>query len=257
MNAAEDGFDGLKSRYLAYVDTFRAPDGRLGEMLELKLQHTMRVVENATLIADGERFDAECRRAALAAALLHDTGRYEQLTKYDTFNDAESIDHAVLSHSLVKRFGWVDGRADCDAVLAAVLYHNRKEIPNGLDRVTETASHTVRDADKLDIFRVLEERVATTDWRSDARAFWNLKAGEPPSPAVIDAIRAGQSVDYSKIKTLADFVLIQVGWMISGLRYGVSRRICAERGHLAFRRRFLREIGGGAEADAICDLAEQ
>ena len=97
MNAAEDGFDGLKSRYLAYVDTFRAPDGRLGEMLELKLQHTMRVVENATLIADGERFDAECRRAALAAALLHDTGRYEQLTKYDTFNDAESIDHAVLS----------------------------------------------------------------------------------------------------------------------------------------------------------------
>ena len=142
-------------------------------------------------------------------------------------------------------------------MLAAVLYHNRKEIPNGLDRVTETASHTVRDADKLDIFRVLEERVATTDWRSDARAFWNLKAGEPPSPAVIDAIRAGQSVDYSKIKTLADFVLIQVGWMISGLRYGVSRRICAERGHLAFRRRFLREIGGGAEADAICDLAEQ
>lgn len=247
-------FDGLKGRYLAYVDTFRGADGRLGEMLELKLAHTMRVVENARLIADGEGFDAQCRRAALAAALLHDTGRYEQLVRYDTFNDAESIDHAALSHDIVRRSGWVAGRADADAILAAVLYHNRREVPPNLDRVTEAAAHAVRDADKLDIFRVLEERVETTDWRTDSRAFWNLKAGVPASPDVVEAIKHRRSVDYSAIRTLADFVLIQVGWMICGFRYAVTRRLCAERGHLEFRRRFLREIGAGPAADAVCDL---
>ncbi len=257
MSAADDGFEALKARYLAYVDTFRGPDGRLGEMLELKLAHTMRVVDNATRIADGEGFDSERRSATIAAALLHDTGRYEQLVKYDTFNDADSIDHAALSHDIVARLGWVVGRPDAEAVLAAVLYHNRKEVPEGLDPLTEAASHAVRDADKLDIFRVLEERVATTDWRRDAKAFWNLKAGLPPSPAVVAAIRGGRSVDYSEIRTLSDFVLIQVGWMICGLHYRVSRRLCAERGHLAFRRRFLDEIGGGAEAEELCDRAER
>ena len=247
----------LTKKYNAYVDTFRDGTGRLGEMLELKLEHTRRVVANAESIADGEGFDGRCRRASLSAALLHDTGRYEQLTKYNTFNDAESVDHAVLSHELVKKFGWLDGQDDADAILMAVLYHNRRELPSELDPLTEAVAKTVRDADKLDIFLVLEERVAKTDWRKDSRAFWNLKPLVAPNPPVVEAILAQKSVDYADIRSLSDFVLIQVGWMISGLAFATSRKICAERGHLAFRRRFLREIGGGEAAERVCEFAEE
>ena len=246
----------LKKSYDAYVDTFCGADGKLPEMMQLKRTHTAFVVRNAEEIAKGEGFSAEDRAAALAAALLHDTGRYEQLRRFNTFRDSDSVDHAVFGHDIVKERGWLADAepAFADAVLKAVLYHNRRDLPDGMDHLTEIAAHTVRDADKLDIFRVLERQVATTDWRRDSTAFWNLPVSAPPNPAVVEAIRDSRPVDYQNIKTLADFVLIQVGWMRDGLVYGTSRRLCAERGHLDFRRDFLHQLTDDPAVDELCDF---
>ena len=232
----------LKELYDAYVDTFRGADGELPPMMELKRVHTAHVVENARAIAADEGFDATTARACEVAALLHDTGRYEQL---------------VFSHDIVVEKGWLDGDPQREAILTAVLVHNRRDVPADLDPLTEATVHTVRDADKLDIFRVLEHQIATTDWRHDDTAFWNLPILAAPNPAVVEAIRAGRPVDYQNIKTLADFVLIQVGWMICGLRYATSRRLCAERGHLAFRRDFLHQLTDDPAVDELCELASR
>lgn len=247
----------LSGLYDAYVDTYRGQNGVLPPMMQLKLVHTRKVVEAACAIAKGEGFDAPTARACEAAALLHDTGRYEQLRVYNTFRDSDSVDHAVFSHDIVKEKGWLDGWEDKDAILAAVLYHNCREIPEGLDPLTLACSRTVRDADKLDIFRVLEDQIATTDWRHDAKAFWNLPTTAAPNPVVAEAIREGRPVDYQNIKSLADFVLIQVGWMVSGLEYATSRRLCAARGHLAYRRHFLHQLTDAPVVDELCDLAEK
>lgn len=246
----------LTERYNSYVDTYRDAGGALPEMMELKLVHTMNVVDAARRIAAGEGFDARTALACEAAALLHDTGRYEQLRLYNTFRDADSVDHAVFSHDIVKAKGWLDSWELKVAVLTAVLVHNRRDIPGEtMDALTLACSKTVRDADKLDIFRVLEERVASTDWRNDTKAFWNLKTDAAPSAEVVEAIRLRRPVDYQHIKCLADFVLIQVGWMISGLEYATTRRLCAERGHLEFRRRFLKELTDAPVIDELCNLA--
>ncbi len=244
----------LTELYDAYVDTFRGADGELPPMMELKRVHTAHVVANARAIASGEGFDGETARACDAAALLHDTGRYEQLRRYNTFRDSDSVDHAVFSHDIVVEKGWLDGDPQREAILTAVLVHNRRDVPEGLAPLAEAAVHTVRDADKLDIFRVLEHQIATTDWRHNCEAFWNLPTRAAPNSAVVEAIRAGRPVDYQNIKTLADFVLIQVGWMRSGLRYATSRRLCAERGHLAFRRNFLHELTEDPVVDELCDF---
>jgi hypothetical protein len=250
-------FPRVLAAYDAYVDGYRDAGGALPEMMRLKREHTRHVVDLSRAIAAGEGFDAPTARACEVAALLHDTGRYEQLRRYDTFRDSESVDHAVLSHAIVREKGWLDGYADRDAVLEAVLLHNRRDVPDVFaDARTGAAVRTVRDADKLDIFRVLEERVTETDWRSDARAFWNLATDRPPNPDVVDAILARRPVDYQSIASLCDFVLIQVGWMASGLSYATSRRLCAARGHLAFRRRFLRSLTDSPDIDTLCDFAE-
>ena len=251
--------DDLLKLYDEYVDGYRGADGKLPVMMRLKRIHTGFVVKNAELIADGEGFDATTREAALAAALLHDTGRYEQLKLYNTFRDSDSVDHAVFSHNIVKEKGWLEAvfsdAKTRDAILKAILYHNRRDVPDGLDAFTEACSHTVRDADKLDIFRVLEDQVAHTDWRNDSRAFWNLAISEPPNPTVLDCIERRLPVDYQHIKSLSDFVLIQIGWMISGLHYATSRRLCRERGHLEFRRNFLHELTDDPSIDKVCDIA--
>ena len=255
--------DELTRLYDSYVDTYRGADGALPEMMELKREHTRFVVENAAAIADGEGFSPDERELALAAALLHDTGRYEQLRRYNTFRDSDSVDHAVFSHDIVKERGWLDpverrggggGGGWREVVLKAVLYHNRREIPDGLDPLTELVSHTVRDADKLDIFRVLERQLALADGHEDKKAFWNLPFNGPLSAEVADSIERRRPVDYQNIKSLADFVMIQVGWMVSGLHFATTRRICRERGHLAYRRAFLHKIVDSPAVDRICDL---
>ena len=268
----------LTKLYDEYVDTYREADGELPVMMRLKRVHTGFVVQNAEAIADGEGFSAEEREVALAAALLHDTGRYEQLKRYNTFKDSDSIDHAVFSHDIVVEKGWLDlvlgkakeegqGKQWKDSILKAVLYHNRRDLPKEINnplfasnlrlRLTSVASHTVRDADKLDIFRVLEDQVEHTDWKGDSRAFWNLAVSAPPNPAVVECIKKGQPVDYQNIKSLSDFVLIQVGWMISGLHFATARRLCRERNHLAYRRNFLHQLTDSPAIDRVCDIAER
>ena len=269
--------DELTALYDAYVDTYREADGELPVMMRLKRTHTAFVVKNAELIADGEGFSDEEREVALAAALLHDTGRYEQLKRYNTFRDSDSVDHAVFSHDIVKEKGWLDaveevkvkgeGEQWKDSVLKAVLYHNRRDLPKEIENpsftftshlhLTSIAAHTVRDADKLDIFRVLEDRVENTDWKSDTRAFWNLAVNDPPNPVVVECIEKGQPLDYQNIKSLSDFVLIQVGWMISGLHFATARRLCRERNHLAFRRDFLHQLTNSPAIDRVCGIAER
>ena len=263
----------LTRLYDAYVDAYREADGKLPAMMQLKRTHTAFVVKNAGLIADGEGFSSEERDVSLAAALLHDTGRYEQLRRYNTFRDSESVDHAVFSHDIVKAKGWLDqvkgvkggGEQWKDSVLKAVLYHNRRDLPPEIEQSNDpghrtllgAAAHTVRDADKLDIFRVLEDQVAHTDWRGDSRAFWNLAVSAPPNPAVVECIEKGEPVDYQNIKSLSDFVLIQVGWMISGLHFATTRRLCRERNHLVFRRDFLHQLTDSPAIDRVCDMAAQ
>ena len=252
----EEFIDRLSAKYDTYVDTFRV-DGELPDLMRLKLIHTDHVVSNAKAIAAGEGFDDETAAVCEAAALLHDTGRYEQLKRYNTFRDSDSVDHAVFSHDIVRDLGWLEDcpGAERKAILDAVLFHNRRDVPDELDALTFAASHVVRDADKLDIFRVLEDRVSTTDWRNDCTAFWNLPIHAAPNPAVLSAIREQRPVDYQNIKTLADFVLIQVGWMVSGLHYATTRRLTAGRNHLAFRRNFLHELTDDPAVDELCDLA--
>ena len=258
----------LTKLYDAYVDTYREANGELPVMMRLKRVHTGFVVKNAEAIAGGEGFSAEEREVALAAALLHDTGRYEQLKRYNTFKDSDSIDHAVFSHDIVKEKGWLEKCSnvrmfECldvgwrEATLKAILYHNRRDLPEDMDALTEIAAHTVRDADKLDIFRVLEDRVENTDWKADTRAFWNLAISEPPNPVVVECIAKGLPVDYQNVKSLSDFVLIQVGWMISGIHFATARRLCRERNHLAYRRKFLHELTDSPAIDRLCDIAER
>ncbi len=256
--AFDAGFLGrLSALYDAYVDRYRGPDGALPAMMELKREHTAFVTANARTIAAGENFGVLEARASCAAALLHDTGRYEQLKRYNTFRDSDSVDHAVFSRDVVRDEGWLDACEPSvrDAILNAVLWHNRRDLPPCGDPATTAAAHAVRDADKLDIFRVLERQVAASDWRNDSRAFWNLPTTAEPNPQVVAAILAGRPVDYQHVLSLADFVLVQVGWMAAGLRYATTRRLAAERGHLAFRRDFLHQISDSPFVDRICDSA--
>jgi len=247
----------LTQRYAAYVDLFRNGAGALPQMMGLKLEHTHCVVADAKRIMAGEAWREDRCVMGEACALLHDTGRYSQLKEFGTFQDAKSIDHAQRAVEVIEAEGWLKElpEADRKTILMAVGLHNKREIPPSVDAEVAAYAHLVRDADKLDIFRVMESAVADGSLSANPEIAWDLRIKGAPSPDVVASVMAGHSVGYASVKTLSDFVLIQVGWLIGGLRYPTALRLAVERKVLAFREAFLKTLSDDPGGAMCCDAA--
>jgi len=241
-----DFFAGLERLYNGYVDSFRNADGVLPEMIGLKLRHTRGVVDDAVLIMEGEGWSSDDCLTGRASALLHDTGRYSQWQEFGTFQDLKSVDHARRAVEVITREGWLAGLAAAErkVVLSAVALHNRRELPEGLDNVIAAQARLVRDADKLDIFRVIETAAADGMLDRNPEMTWGLRMDGTPAPDVMRAVAAGTTIDYAQVKSLADFILIQVGWLSGGFHYRTALRLAAERKALEFREAWLGKLCG-------------
>ncbi len=247
----------LTRRYDAYVDSFRDGSGALPQMMGLKLEHTRYVVADAKRIMSGEAWLEDACVTGEVCALLHDAGRYSQLKEFGTFQDAKSIDHATRAVEVIEAEGWLSEvpREERKTVLAAVAVHNKRAVPPTLDAAVKAFAHLVRDADKLDIFRVMESAVADGSLESNPEIAWDLQVKGAPSPDVVEAVRLGHSVGYESVKSLSDFLLIQVGWLIGGMHYPTTLRLAAERKALEFRETFLKTLSDDPGVDVCCKAA--
>ena len=152
------------------------------EKIKLKIYHTYRVAELCERIAKSEGMPKEETDLAWLLGMLHDIGRFEQLRRYGTFIDAESVDHAALGADIL--FGgraclesetpgdgtirnYISEKEEDSLIERAIRVHSAYRIPDNLDERTEKFFHILRDADKIDILRVnvevpLEEIYNTT-----------------------------------------------------------------------------------------------
>lgn len=137
-----------------YVDTYDISN----EMIKLKIDHTYRVAELCEEIALKIGFNKEEADVAWLLGLLHDIGRFEQIKRFGTFNDAKSIDHAALGveilfkDHIIRKF--IDDDSEDKLIRDAVGCHNAYKVPNEFSKRTLAFSNILRDADKIDIFKV-------------------------------------------------------------------------------------------------------
>lgn len=128
------------------------------EKISLKVLHTYRVMDNCIDIAKSLDLKHEDISIAALIGLLHDIGRFEQITKYNTFNDLESVDHANLGVEILKENNFIDSFVSDkyiqNIVLTAINNHNKYKIEDNLDKKTLMFCKIIRDADKLDIFKI-------------------------------------------------------------------------------------------------------
>jgi len=248
----------LFQRFTDYVATFRDSEGQLSPMLQLKLTHTMHVIKDAKNIMRDEGWNEEQRPNGEVCALLHDIGRFSQFKEFGSFRDSESVDHARRGVEIIRELNLFEGanQETAQRIAHTIHWHNKKALPEDMDDATASLGHLVRDADKLDIFRVIETAVEDGSIDHNPEIAWGLEMKGAPNPKLVESVIKGEPVDYSLINALSDFILIQVGWVISGFHYKSALKIAKERHVIEFRRKYLKTLTDSPAIDRCCDAAE-
>lgn len=149
-----------KQLFRDYTDAYDSSDTKIW----LKIEHSLKVCDLAADIAASLDMPEADVELAWMIGLLHDIGRFEQLKRYGTFLDAKSLDHAELSadilfgECLIERFDTSDLPADWrELTEKSIRLHNKLFLPADLKSRERVFADMIRDADKVDIFRVLAE----------------------------------------------------------------------------------------------------
>jgi hypothetical protein len=213
-----------------FVGTFRSGSDADRRNIALKEAHTHRVRENARQIAGGIGIGREERSLAEVVGLLHDVGRFPQYRDHRTFRDSESVNHAALGAQVLIEQGILRGlgKEEQDLIVRAVALHNVFVLPAGLDRRLDLHARIVRDADKLDIWRIFTEVFSLPAADRPSAAGLGLPETPDYAPGVLACLRERRMVKLADLRSLNDFKLLQLAW-IYDLNFAPSLRMVTER----------------------------
>lgn len=221
-----------KERFASYVSAYDMKDSKIA----LKAVHTYRVAELCRSIAEDIGLSKEDRFVAWMSGMLHDIGRFEQIRRYHTFVDADSIDHALLSTQIL--FGenqedvgiireFIQDDAYDDLLYTAIRYHSAYRLPENLTDRQKMFCDILRDADKIDIFRVNLETPMEEIYNTTTR---ELKESQV-TPEVLQAFMEHHAVQRELKKTPVDNVVGHLA-LFYELVYPKSRELALSQGYL-------------------------
>ncbi len=248
----------LRQRFFDYVDRFYINDAVNDQPIQLKRDHTRRVCRNARMLANKLVLSEKDTRLAEVMALFHDVGRFKQYRVYQTFKDADSENHAALSVAEIHANDFLEGLPEADRrlVLTAIEFHNALDIPDGLSDRERFFLKLLRDADKLDIWKVFGEY-----YENEARsAADSVSLGLPDnaqySAKALAAVRDRKIVRMQEMKTLNDFKLLQISWVYD-LNFAPTMEAMQEKGYINRLYAFLPHTQEISEAfEKVCQYAE-
>ena len=209
----------LKRWFTDYVSRFYTDDAEYNAVISTKIEHTQRVCDEITYLCKALNLSQSARRLAETAALFHDLGRFKQYQKYRTFSDSASVNHALLS---IREMGRHKVLADFDTnqkriIAVAIAYHNALHTPNGRTKEQLFYLKLLRDADKLDIWRMMSDYLEeisinpNAPKRKDITVHISTVSG--CSPEVVQAFRHKRLVHFKDVKTFDDYKLLMIGWV--------------------------------------------
>ncbi|KHK03584.1 HD domain-containing protein [Desulfovibrio sp. TomC] len=227
----------VETWFAAFFAGHGVPTATDAVRMELKRFHCERVRDEALALAGNLGLSQRHRTLAAVAGLCHDVGRFPQYQRYRTFSDRQSVNHAILGVQTLNRHGALAGlpRRDRTLVRTAIVAHNRHSLPpalaSGGDQEALTLARIIRDADKLDIVRVMLDHF-NTPGEKDPVVF----LGQPDlpgqyNPVMLETVTAGRLGSYADMTSLNDFALLLLSW-INDMAFPWTRQQFFARGHV-------------------------
>lgn len=198
-----------------YYETFTELSENHQRIFEIKKEHSLRVADIALLLSDKLEWADDDKKLTFLIGILHDIGRFSQMLEFNTFSDEKSVDHAERAITVIKESGLLETLdiSNKEPVFAAILNHNKFKIQDGLTGQQLLHSKLIRDADKLDIYRVLADYYSKRNGDINHTLTWELQKGTVVSPAVAKEILSGKMVSKKNLVSEIDVKIMQLSWV--------------------------------------------
>lgn len=236
----------IKTWFAEYGHRFDSDDPVVQESIDLKVEHTRRVCEVILDIGKSLGLSEKDLCLAETSALLHDVGRFEQYRRYRTFSDCRSINHATLGIKIIRDNHILDGleSAAANIIIRTVECHNLAALPEGESERCLFFLKLLRDADKIDIWRVVTEYYQDSGNNRNRTIELDLPNIDRVSVPVYEALMNGKIVQMTDLKTLQDFKLLQISWIFD-VNFSKTFQIVRER-------KYLEAIRAALPRDSLC-----
>lgn len=245
----EDWFKNSVDLLESYVKGFSGLTEEQHKNFKIKKEHSLRVAENSVKLAEILELSGEDVRLAVLGAVFHDIGRFKQLVTYDTFNDTVSEDHAGTAVEILKEKDFLNGLSaeEQEIIYTAIRLHNKLELPKKLDARELLHAKLLRDADKLDIFKVITDYYTDKNQEPNHTLTWDLPKATQVSPAVVKEVLNGKLVSKYEVKSEMDVKIMQLSWV-----FDINFKPTIE---IIFQNRFLEKIYGSlSKNDTVIEI---
>ena len=218
-----------KSWYRDYSHSFHTSDEEDWKNLLLKIEHTDHVRENIAGIARDLSLSSREVLLAETVAIFHDLGRFRQYSEYRTFQDRKSKNHGLLGALTLIENNVLRNlpEEEQSLILQSIKFHNAFAIPDIFDDYSKLFLKMIRDADKLDIFRVFIKYYESPPEEKASETAFGLPDTDEYSKTVISHLNNRRPASYRSLRTENDFKLLKLSW-IYGLHFNYSLKFVRE-----------------------------
>jgi hypothetical protein len=223
----------LKEWFTAYCRGFYTENEADNRNFSLKEIHTHHVCDNMNLLIGSLKLSPSERITGEAIALFHDVGRFEQYRRYSTFRDDISENHAALGVKILKEESVLEKVPEEErrTIYLAISLHNVFRVSSSINGHDLLFSRLIRDADKLDIWRIFVEYYMQPETERASAVGLGFPDQPGYSPEVLDCLERRKMVNLSTLKSLNDFKLLQLSWVFD-LNFPASFRLALDRGYI-------------------------
>ncbi len=195
----------IKKEWISLFEEFYQQYDSSNPKIKERYLHTYRVVDRIEELAISLHLTEEEIELAELIALLHDIGRFEQLSIYHTVNDRKSLDHGEYGVKILFEDGLIEKfkipEEYYPIIKISIFNHNKMELTGIKNKKEELFAKMIKDADKLDIIYLLIENneLPTTN--------------EEVTPTCRELFFQHQMIPYRELKTDSDHLLIYLGYV--------------------------------------------
>ncbi len=206
-----------KEFFVDYTDSFLEKENTtLNENINLKKTHSLRVTQHALKLAKSLKLDAHAVELSAIIGLFHDIGRFTQYRDYHTFSDKDSVYHGDLGIKVLKDLqkSHAFSATEWDVILTAIHNHGLPKIESNLSDETLLFSKIIRDADKMDIFYIVDAYYKSMlKGKRNVALELGLENEDKLSPSVFDSFMNEEIILKSDMQFINDFKVLQAAWI--------------------------------------------